>query len=85
MIKNKIFKQGIGITEKKSQETRRDHWGGNVCKPQIPILTPLKFHMTGICGLHYHPSNPFLFFLVIFILCLKILFSRLCVFSLIHS
>ena len=29
MIKNKIFKQGIGIAEK-SQETRRNHWGGNV-------------------------------------------------------
>ena len=29
MIKNKIFKQGIGIAEN-SQETRRDHWGGNV-------------------------------------------------------
>ena len=28
-LKNKIFKQGIGITEK-SLETRRDHWGGNV-------------------------------------------------------
>ena len=28
-LKNKIFKQGIGITEK-SQKTRRDHWGGNV-------------------------------------------------------
>jgi len=28
MIKNKIFKQGIGIAEK-SQETRRDGWGGN--------------------------------------------------------
>ena len=27
--KNKIFKQGIGIAEK-SQETRRDRWGGNV-------------------------------------------------------
>ena len=29
MIKNKIFKQGIEITEK-SQETKRDRWGGNV-------------------------------------------------------
>ena len=29
LIKNKIFKQGIGIAEK-SQDTRRDHWGGNV-------------------------------------------------------
>jgi len=30
MIKNKIFKkQGIGIAEK-SQETRRNRWGGNV-------------------------------------------------------
>jgi len=29
MIKNKIFKQEIGIAEK-SQETRRDRWGGNV-------------------------------------------------------
>ena len=29
MIKNKFFKQGIGIAEK-SQETRRDRWGGNV-------------------------------------------------------
>jgi len=28
MIKNKIFKQGIEIAEK-SQETRRDYWGGN--------------------------------------------------------
>ena len=28
-IKNKIFKQGIGIAEK-SQKTRRDRWGGNV-------------------------------------------------------
>ena len=28
-LKNKIFKQGIGIAEK-SQETRRDRWGGNV-------------------------------------------------------
>jgi len=27
--KIKIFKQGIGIAEK-SQETRRDRWGGNV-------------------------------------------------------
>ena len=29
MVKNKIFKQGIGIAEK-SLETRRDCWGGNV-------------------------------------------------------
>jgi len=29
MIKNEIFKQGIGIVEK-SQETKRDRWGGNV-------------------------------------------------------
>ena len=29
MIENKIFKQGMGIA-KKSQETRRDCWGGNV-------------------------------------------------------
>jgi len=29
MVKNKIFKQGIGIAEK-SLETRRDRWGGNV-------------------------------------------------------
>jgi len=29
MIKNKIFIEGIGITEK-SLETRRDRWGGNV-------------------------------------------------------
>jgi len=29
MIKNKIFKQGIGIAEK-SQETRKDHWDVNV-------------------------------------------------------
>ena len=28
-LKNKIFKQGIGIAEK-SLETRRDRWGGNV-------------------------------------------------------
>ena len=28
-LKNKIFKQGIGIAEK-SLETRRDHWDGNV-------------------------------------------------------
>jgi len=28
-LKNKIFKQGIGIAEK-SLETRKDHWGGNV-------------------------------------------------------
>ena len=28
-LKNKIFKQGIGVAEK-SQETRRDHWSGNV-------------------------------------------------------
>jgi len=29
MMKNKFFNQGIGIAEK-SQETRRDRWGGNV-------------------------------------------------------
>jgi len=29
MVKNKIFKQGIGIAEK-SLETRRDRWGSNV-------------------------------------------------------
>jgi len=34
-MKNKIFKQGIGITEK-SQETRRDRWGGNL--NQKPLL-----------------------------------------------
>jgi len=28
-LKNKIFKQGIGIAEK-SLETGRDRWGGNV-------------------------------------------------------
>jgi len=28
-LKNKIFKQGIGIAEK-NLETRRDCWGGNV-------------------------------------------------------
>jgi len=28
-VRNKIFKQGIGIAEK-SQEARRDHWGVNV-------------------------------------------------------
>jgi len=38
-----------------------------VVMSQIPILTPLKFCMTnhwvkiGICGLHYHPSDPVLF------------------------
>jgi len=31
MIKNKIFKQGIGIAEK-NQEKRRDCWGGNLVK-----------------------------------------------------
>ena len=36
----KIFKQGIGIAEK-SQETRRDCWGGNV-NHKFFILTPLK-------------------------------------------
>ena len=55
---------GIGIAEK-SHETRRD-------RLQIPILTHFKMteHVTkdlsqrvkiGICGLHYHPSDPFLF------------------------
>jgi len=29
MIKKFFFKQGIGIA-KKGQETRRDHWDGNV-------------------------------------------------------
>jgi len=29
MLKNKVFKQGIGIAEK-SKETRKDRWGGNV-------------------------------------------------------
>jgi len=28
-LRNKIFKQGLGIAEK-SLETRRDRWGGNV-------------------------------------------------------
>ena len=28
-LKNKIFKQGMGIAET-SLETRSDHWGGNV-------------------------------------------------------
>jgi len=28
-LKNKIFKQGIGIADR-SQETRRDRWSGNV-------------------------------------------------------
>ena len=65
--KLKKFQRGIGIAEKNSW----DRWGG---KPQIPILT-LNLHKIfaswcssicsgvkmGICGLHYHPSNPFLF------------------------
>ena len=33
------FKMGIGIAEKSRHKTRRDRWGGNACKPQIPILT----------------------------------------------
>jgi len=40
MIKNKLFKQGIGIAEK-SQETRRNCWGGNVNHKSL-FLTPLK-------------------------------------------
>jgi len=34
MIKNKIFKQGIGITEKR-QERGRDRWGGNVKRKSL--------------------------------------------------
>ena len=45
MIKNKIFKQGIGITEK-SQETRRDHCGGNVNPKSLFWLSdPLKIYL----------------------------------------
>jgi len=61
--KNKIFKQGIGIAEK-SQETRRDRWDGNVNhNPYFDFVIPKHFNgvKIGICGLHYHPSNPFLF------------------------
>ena len=40
-LKNKIFKQGIGIAEK-SLETTRDCWSGNVNPKSLRILTPLK-------------------------------------------
>ena len=30
MIKNKIFKQGIGNAEKNQERARKDFWGGNV-------------------------------------------------------
>jgi len=80
MIKNKIFKQGIGIAEKaKNQEEIAV--GGDVNHNGVKI---------GICGLHHHPSDPFLFlgFFSDPIPCLKILFfnhSSLCAFFLIHS
>jgi len=63
MIKKLNFKQGIGIAEK-SQETRRDCWGGNVNhKSLFWSIKMFKDHWVkiGICGLHYHPSDPFLF------------------------
>jgi len=40
MIKNKKFKQGIGIAEK-SQETRRDHLGGNLSH-KSPMISHAK-------------------------------------------
>jgi len=58
----------------KFQKENRDRWksyktrrGGNV-NPQIPIFLikqtaemPRVKTKIGICGLHYHPSDPFLF------------------------
>ena len=43
MIKNKIFEQGIGIA-KKSQETRRDRWGGNTNPYFDPVIGHAKFY-----------------------------------------
>ena len=40
MIKNKNFKQEIGIAEK-SQETRRDHLGGNL-NHKSPVISHAK-------------------------------------------
>jgi len=63
---NKIFKRGIGITEKFTKQEGIVE----LCKPQIPILTPL--HLQGhhkakmLCRLRIKlvhivtPSNPFL-------------------------
>ena len=54
MLKNKIFKLEIGIA-KKSQETRKDR-----CKPQIPILTPLKcLRITEDRDPYYEPTIVF--------------------------
>ena len=60
MVKNKIFKQGIGIAEK-SLETRRGairkmiHIGDSVIHKHFNGVK------IGIWGLHYHPSDPFFF------------------------
>ena len=64
MLKNKFSNREQGpLTKAKKQEGIAI---GQYCKPQIPILTLLKMFMDcsvkiGICGLHYHPSDPFLF------------------------
>ena len=65
MLKKWNFKQGIVIA-KKSQQTRRDCWGGNVNHKSNPYFGSIKmltdnWVKIGICGLHCHPSNPFLF------------------------
>jgi len=55
------LKQEIGIAEK-SQETRRDHWGGNVnTNPYFDSVKMLMDYQVkiSICGLNYHPSDPF--------------------------
>ena len=78
--KNKIFKQGIGIADKKPSNKKGSV--GWQCKLQIPILTPIKMFTDhwvkiGICGLHYHPQRSLLvswLFSAIPIPCLKILF-----------
>ena len=59
----KNFKQGIGIAEE-SQETRRDRWCGNVNHKSLydPVIcSHFNWVKIGICDLHYHHSDPFLF------------------------
>jgi len=87
MIKNKIFKQGIGIAEK-SQETWRDLWGGNVNHKSLFWFSDFNGVKIGICSLHYHPAIVSWLCSAISIPCLKILFfyhSSLCAFFLIYS
>ena len=60
MIKKNIFKQGIGIAEKSQGIAGVVMQTTNAYFDSIKIFTD-HWVKTGICGLHYHSSNPFLF------------------------